>query len=253
MKKLLLSLCLTSLIFAATPEQVDRYLSISNADEQLIELENQFTIMQNNLNSINPTDEAEEVYDMQMLSIRFKTYLKKHLSEAEMDEILAQYKNVLLLEFVSATAISQKNDEEMQKYLESLDADPGSQARKTLVEKISDEMYDKDSMALLFDNLMKPLLENAPGGKNMSEETLKKSREAYIERMMEETRKETLYATRDFTMEELEELEQIAKSPAIHTEAKAVFGATAYALEAFFLSLAKRYDIATHQPDQTTH
>jgi hypothetical protein len=253
MKKLLLSLCLTSLIFAATPEQVDRYLSISNADEQLIELENQFTIMQNNLNSINPTDEAEEVYDMQMLSIRFKTYLKKHLSEAEMDEILAQYKNVLLLEFVSATAISQKNDEEMQKYLESLDADPGSQARKTLVEKISDEMYDKDSMALLFDNLMKPLLENAPGGKNMSEETLKKSREAYIERMMEETRKETLYATRDFTMEELEELEQIAKSPAIHTEAKAVFGATAYALEAFFLSLAKRYDIGTHQPDQTTH
>jgi hypothetical protein len=253
MKKLLLSLCLTSLIFAATPEQVDRYLSISNADEQLIELENQFTIMQNNLNSINPTDEAEEVYDMQMLSIRFKTYLQKHLSEAEMDEILAQYKNVLLLEFVSATAISQKNDEEMQKYLESLDADPGSQARKTLVEKISDEMYDKDSMALMFDNLMKPLLENAPGGKNMSEETLKKSREAYIERMMEETRKETLYATRDFTMEELEELEQIAKSPAIHTEAKAVFGATAYALEAFFLSLAKRYDIATHQPDQTTH
>jgi hypothetical protein len=253
MKKLLLSLCLTSLIFAATPEQVDRYLSISNTDEQLIELENQFTIMQNNLNSINPTDEAEEVYDMQMLSIRFKTYLQKHLSEAEMDEILAQYKNVLLLEFVSATAISQKNDEEMQKYLESLDADPGSQARKTLVEKISDEMYDKDSMALMFDNLMKPLLENAPGGKNMSEETLKKSREAYIERMMEETRKETLYATRDFTMEELEELEQIAKSPAIHTEAKAVFGATAYALEAFFLSLAKRYDIATHQPDQTTH
>ena len=253
MKKILLSLCLTTLLFSATPEQVDQYLSISNADEQLVELENQFSVMQNNINSLSESDEEKQSYDMQMLSIRFREYLKTHLSDDEMNEILAQYRNVLLLQFVSASAESQMDEEGMKKYLQDLENDPDAQARKNLVEKISDEMYDKASMSLMFDNLMKPLLENAPGGDKLSDEMLKKSREAYLQRMVEETRRETLYATRDFTMEELEELEKIAKNPAIKMEAKAVFGATAYALEEFFLSLAKRYDISKHQPGQTTH
>ncbi|MCF6207155.1 MAG: hypothetical protein L3J47_09730 [Sulfurovum sp.] len=250
MKKLLLSTLLSTLLFSATPEQVERYLSISNADEQLVELESQFSQMQRNLNR---NREEAPTYDMQMLSIRFKEYLQKHLSEDEMEEILQQYKNVLLLQFVSASAESQKDTEGMEKYLKELESDPQAQARKKLVRKISDEMYNKESMTVMFDNLIKPLMENAPGGGELSKELLKKSRESYVKRMIEETQKETLYATRDFTMEELEELEQIAKSPAIDKETKAIFGATAYALQEFFLSLAKRYDISKHQPEQTTH
>jgi len=253
MKKILLTLSLTTLLFSATSEQVEQYLSISNADEQLVELEDQFTRMQNNINTLSQSDEEKQSYDMQMLSIRFKEYLQKHLSEDEMNEILAQYKSVLLLQFVSASAQSQMDEAEVKKYLQELKNDPDAQARKKLVEKISDQMYDTESMAVMFDNLMKPLLKNAPGGDKLSDEMLEKNRKAYLQRMMEETRQETLYATRDFTMEELEELERITKNPAIKMEAKAIFGATAYALEEFFLSLAKRYDISKHQPGQTRH
>jgi hypothetical protein len=254
MKKTLVTLLLSSILFAATPEQVDHYLSISNADEQLVELETLFSQMQNNLNQMSEDEDSQSSYDMEMLSIRFKEYLQKHLSEEEMKEILDQYKNIILLQYVSATAESQLQDEEsIKKYLETLEHDPDMEARKKLVEKISDEMYSKESMSLMFDNLMKPLMENAPGGDKLSDEALEKSRKAYIERMAEETRKETLYATRDFTMEELEKLEQIAKEPAISKETEAVFGATAYALQEFFLSLSKRYDISKHQPGQTSH
>ncbi|QOR61004.1 hypothetical protein ACM66Z_05960 [Sulfurovum sp. ST-21] len=247
MKKILLSILLSTLLFAATPEQVDRYLSISNADEQLVELETQFSRMQTNLNSISKEEDTQS-YDMQLLSIRFKEYLQKHLSEDEMDEILNLYKNVILLQFVSATAEEVSDPKEAEAYVKKLETDPESHMRIELVKKISHEMYDKESMVLMFDNLMKPLLENAQGGDKLDPEMLKKSREAYVKRMIEETENETLYATRDFTFEELEALEKIAREPVIDKESKAVFGATAYALEEFFLSLAKRYDIKKHQP-----
>jgi len=247
MKKLLLTTLLSAFLFSATPEQVDRYLSISNADEQLAELEEQFSRMQNNLNSIDPK-KGESNYNMQMLSIRFKEYLETHLSESEMDEILQAYKNVLLLQYVSAVAQSQyTSEEEIDDYVRSLESDPQMQARIELVAKIAKEMYDTDALALMFDNLIKPLIENAPGGDKIDPDTLKKRREGYIEQMAEQMRKETLFATRDFTQEELEKLEQLAQEPAIKHESKAVFGATAYALEEFFLSLAKRYDISKHQ------
>jgi len=247
MKKVILFNILTAFLLAATPEQVEQYLSISNADEQLVELEQQFSQMQNNLNSISDEEETES-YDMQLLSIRFKAYLQKHVSDDEMDEILEQYRNVLLLQYTSAVSESQSiSDEELEKYFKEITSDPLMQTRMDLVKKISQEMYDKESMAIMFDGLMKPLLTNAPGGEKIDEKTLEANRKAYLKRMTEEMEKQTLYATRDFTTEELEALEKIAKLPVIDKETKAVFGATAYALEEFFLSLSKRYDINKHQ------
>jgi len=250
MKKILLSTLLSTLLMAATAEQVEQYLSISNSDEQLVELETQFSQMQENFNSLGQAQDTQQ-YNMQMLSIRFKEYLQKHLSEDEMEEILKAYRNVLLLQYVSAVSESQSVEpEEIEKYIRELESDPEMHERITLVNKISDEMYDPQSMAVMFDNLMKPLLENAPGGDKLDKKVLDERRKIYIERMQEETRKETLYATRDFTLEELEKLEEIAKLPVIKQETRAVFGATAYALEEFFLSLAKRYDIQKHQPSK---
>ena len=94
---------------------------------------------------------------------------------------------------------------------------------------------------------MKPLMQNSIGGVKIDEESLKKSRENYIEMMMKTGRIETIYATRDFTIEELDELFKIVNTPVMERESKAVFGATAYALKEFFLSIANRYDLSKHQ------
>ena len=249
MKQLLYTLIFGGLLFAATPEQVDRYLSVSNADEQLLELESQFSQMQENINRISTEDDPES-YDMQMLPIRFKAYLQKHISEDEMEQILKLYKNVILLQFVSATADEMPDAKTVEAYIKTLKSDPESGTRIDLVKKITSQMYDKSSMALMFDKLIKPLMLNAPGGDKLDPKLLEKSREIYLKRMEKETQDEVLYATRDFTFEELEQLEKISHDPAISIETKAVFGATAYALEAFFLSLSKRYDISKHQSPQ---
>ncbi|HHE06216.1 MAG TPA: hypothetical protein ENK90_03760, partial [Epsilonproteobacteria bacterium] len=248
MKKILLTLTLlTNLSFSATPEQVEQYLLVSNAEEELLALQSQFSAMQNSFKPQESNASEENTYDMQMLSIRFKDYLQKHLSDDEMTEILDNYKNVVLLQFVSATSEAENHDQnQTMTYVKQLKASPESEERIALVENISKELYSKEAMVVMFDELMKPLMENGIGGQKMSNEIVKATKENYLKMMIEASKAETLYASKDFTMEELEELLKIAQTPAIDHEAKAVFGAMAYSLKEFFMSLANRFDVGKH-------
>lgn len=235
----------TSTLMAATPEQVEQYLSISNAEEELLLLESQFSAMQNGFSQDNNASE-NETYDMQMLSLRFKEYIQTHLSENEMAEVLQSYKNVIFLQFISATSVNSVESNQTENYIKTLKQNPEASLRIELVEKISSEINNKESMIVMFDDLMKPLMQNAKGGENLDDEYMKQRRESYMRSMVESSNNETLYATKDFSIEELEKLLEISQNPAIGYEMKAIYGATAYALKEFFLSMASRYDISKH-------
>lgn len=242
---LIIALFLPFFSTAATLEQVEQYLSISNAEEELLLLESQFSSMQNGFSQDNNASE-NETYDMQMFSLRFKEYIQTHLSENEMAEVLQSYKNVIFLQFISATSVNNTENNETENYIKILKEDPEASARLGLVEKINSEVNNKESMVVMFDELMKPLMQSAKGGKNLDDETMKQRRESYMKTMIESSHNETLYATKDFSIEELEKLLEIAQTPAIGYEMKTIYGATAYALKEFFLSMASRYDISKH-------
>ncbi|SFV52099.1 hypothetical protein MNB_SV-8-869 [hydrothermal vent metagenome] len=247
-KPLFIVILLSNLIFSATPEQVEQYISVSNSEEQLIALEGQFSKMQNNLNRLESnTSEASENYDMQLLSIRFREYLQKNISEDEMNEILKQYKSILLLQFVSAQNDPDFDPKVAANYVKELQKNPEASVRIELAEKIANALYKKESVTILFDNLIKPLMRNSIGGNKINDEIMKKSRDSYIKMMSEQGKTETIYLTKDFTQDELEALLKIVQTPAIDHESKAVFGAMAYALKEFFLSMASRYDVSKHQ------
>ncbi len=254
MKKILLSLTLfTHLSFAATPEQVEQYLLVSRAEEELIALESQFSAMQNSFTTKGNDEINQDVYDMQMLSLRFKEYIQKHLSENEMTEVLDNYKNIILLQFRSSSSEAQDHDSnETFSYVEKLKTTPESSERISLVEEISKELYSKEAMIIMFDELMKPLMKNGIGGEKINEKMLTSIREDYLKRMTETSKNETLYASKDFTIEELEELLTIAQTTAVDHETKAVFGAMAYALKEFFITLSSRFDVSKHQPKTIT-
>jgi len=247
-KQLFILTLLSSLLFSATPEQVEQYISVSNSEEQLIELENQFSQMQNSINRLESnSSEESDSYDMQLLSIRFREYLQKNLSEDEMEEILQQYKSILLLQFVSAQNDPEYDPKVAAKYVKELQKNPEASVRIEVAQKIARALYKKESITILFDNLIKPLMQNSIGGNALNDETMKKSRESYIKMMSEQGKIETIYLTKDFTQDELEALLTIAQTPAMDHESKAVFGAMAYALKEFFLSMASRYDVSKHQ------
>ncbi len=245
LKQLLIIALFIQVLFAATLEQVEQYLSISNAEEELLLLESQFSAMQNGFSQDNNASE-NETYEMQMLSLRFKEYIQTHLSENEMAEVLQSYKNVIFLQFISATSVNNADNNETENYINTLKENPEASVRIELVEKINSEINNKESMVLMFDELMKPLMQNAKGGDKLDDEYMKQRRESYMKTMIESSNNETLYATKDFSIEELEKLLEVAQTPAIGYEMKAVYGATAYALKDFFLTMASRYDISKH-------
>jgi hypothetical protein len=240
---------ITHLLYSATIEQVEEYLSVSTAEEELLLLESQYSSMQNSFSSSN---EQKESYDMQLLTVRFKEYLQRNLSNNEIEEILENYKKVIYLQFVSTTLASPEQNE-TEAYIETLEKSEEAGERLDILEEINKALNNKESMLLMFDNLMKPFLQNAKGANNMDEKTMEKRREAYARSMIEQVKKETLYNLKDFTVEELKELLKVLKTPAVGYEVKAVYGATAYALKEFFLSLANRYDISKHEPQTETN
>jgi len=244
-KQLLIITLLTQFLFCATPEQVERYISISNSEEQLITLESQFSQMQNNINSISK--EESDTYDMQLLSIRFREYLQKNISENEMDEIMEQYKNVVLLQFVSVQNDADYDEDAAKAYMEELQTEENATVRMDLLNEISEKLYKKENIGILFDDLMKPLMQNSKGSSQIDDDVMKKSKEAYIKKMIESGKIETVYSSREFSIEELEELLKIVKTPAIDQESSVIFAATAYALKEFFLSMASRYDVSKHK------
>lgn len=247
MTKLLITLTLLSqLLFCATQEQIEHYLSVSNAEEELLAMESDFSSMQNSFSK----DENTSTYDMQMLSVRFRDYIERHLSENEMTEVLENYKNVVFLQYVSAITSTNYDQNESDTYIASIKVDPEAGTRIELIDKIGQKFNNEESMLIMFDELMKPLMQSAKGGKNLDDAYMKTRREAYIKRRTEASKDETLYATKDFFMEELEELLTIAETPAMGHEVKAVYGATAYALKEFFLSMASRYDVSKHDPSK---
>ncbi len=239
---------LSQLLFSATEEQVETYISVSSSEEQLITLESQFSQMQQNINRIKKENSSiSNEYDMQLLSIRFREFLQKNISENEMDEILKQYRSVVLLKFISVQNDTEYDEKEAESYIKTLQTEENATVRMKLSGEITETLYNKDNLGILFDNLMKPLLQNSKGGQEINDESMKKNKEAYITRKIEAGSLETIYMTREFTMEELKQLLDVLKTSAMQRESKAVFGATAYALQEFFLSLASRYDVNKHK------
>ena len=244
-KLLFIFIFASNFVWSATPEQVEEYLSVSTAEEELLALEAQFSFMQNSFS----VKENQKTYDMQLLSVRFKESLQRSLSENEMNEILENYKNVLYLQFVSTNTYTPDNNE-TKAYLFKLQEDETAQECLDILEQISKALNNKDSMLVMFDELMKPLLQSANGGTDIDKKMMDKRRELYIKSRIKDARDETLYNLKDFTIDELEELLTIIKTSSIQREVKAVYIATAYALKDFFLSMASRYDISKHDPSK---
>ncbi len=240
---LLFSLCV-KLIFSATPEQVEQYLLVSNAEETLLKLESEFSSMQNNFNQ--NSKEENKTYDMQLVPLRFKEYLERNLSEDEMNAVLVNYKSFILLQFISISTQDDYDKNESKSYLKKIKASSEASKRIALVADISKEFYHKEAILIMFNELMKPLFQNAKGFSKVNDNFIKQRQENYIKKNIQNTYNETLFFTKDFSIEELGLLLKIAKTSAKNHEVRAVYGATAYALKEFFLSIASRYDISKH-------
>jgi len=236
MKKLLLTLLLLSgIIYAATPEQVERYLMLSHAEDDLLELESSFGAMQNRMDA---KDGNGTTYDTEMLTIRFREKLQQSLSDSEMDKVLENYKNETLLKFVYESSDPEGDYLEIQKYAKEAKANPELKSRLEIVQKINKYYSNKEAITQMFDTLMLPIFKRIKP--EMDDNNIKEMRKRYLKSMAENGYNQILYATREFETQELDALLEIAKTPAMGYEVKAISAAMSYAMEEFMTVMADR-------------
>ena len=102
--------------------------------------------MQQNLNRSSTSEGASNEYDMQLLSIRFREYIQKNLSEDEMNEVLKQYRNVVLLKFVSVQNDTEYDKKLAQAYVKELETEDNASVRLDLLDKISNTLYNEENV-----------------------------------------------------------------------------------------------------------
>ncbi len=228
---------------AATPEQVERYLLISGAEDQLLSFEQSIDQM-GQMMAKQTGNDLPLMQDSQLLSIRFRTYLQQHLSESEMDAIIANYGHDVMRKLVSAEVLmgEPQTQEEYRAFFTRLQSEPLPKNRTEAVHAIVKGMYDEEVLVGFFDSLYMPMIRQlaARSGWKLDAGQLKKMRDGFVKRMREQNEQAMLFMTRDFSDEELSELETIAQSSATDHEAKALFGAIEYAMEEAMRSIARR-------------
>jgi len=232
MKKLLLSfILLTQLLFCATDEQIEHYLLVSNSDEQLLMLQEAFCTLKQDANiSITQTK----------ILTTFKSHLKKNLTQKEMQSILNNYNNFTLLQFVSATSKLNFETNATLTYIKEIKENNNQMLRTHLITQITQKFYNKEGLSLFFNQFLKPLITHSIKNTlpnediNTSTHILNKIKQNYLYTTSKIAYEETLFATKEFSIEELQELLTLSQLPIVKKETLSLFDAMAYALKQLF-------------------
>jgi hypothetical protein len=227
-------LLVAGMLSAATPERVEQYLTISGAEDQLIQFEQIMDGM--NTAFVQNMGIDPVIQDTQLIGIRFREYLQKHLSDSEMDEILANYQTEVMRKVVSTQVALLQSPDTFRTFIQQQATDPLPKANREAARAISKEMNDAETVKRFLKSLMDPVMKHlAPlTGKTID----KKAYDTMIDRMIAQLEESSyyllLYVTQDFSDEEFRELERIAKSSATRHETRTMYDAIAYAIgEAF--------------------
>jgi len=235
-KSLSIILMFITMLSAATPEQVERYLMLSHAEEDLLEMESGFSSMQQRM------DEKEAngtTYDTELLTVRFREYLQKNLSKNEMDKVLENYNSPTLLKFVSKSNDPEADYLSIAKYAKEAKANPELTSYLKIVKKINKYYSNDEAIIQMFDTLIIPIMKRMKP-EETDEKRIKKMRDRYLKSMIDNNYNQILYATQEFDTEELDKLLEISKTPAMSYETRAITEAMAYAMQEFMEQMADR-------------
>jgi len=198
-----------NLLFAATSEQVDQYMTLSHSDRDLIAVEQMF-------DNLSQSMETSDSNQSEQITLAYETYIEKHISEDEMDELLAIYRKPVMQRYVVEMDTSEIPKEEMEEFLLTLEENPPSTERMDIIDKIVDNSIDEETMINFYKSMMQRYI---PKERNSSEDTnssstkeLNPQEKEFIKMMKEATKQEFLYGTQILSMEEMREINDILES-----------------------------------------
>jgi len=243
-KTIWISLLAAAGLWGATPEQVERYLLISGSEEHLIAFERMVDELGQML-AVRDGRDIPLMQDSEMIPIRFREYLQQEVSESEMDEILGNYRHEVIRKLVSAEVLMDEPDtvEAYQTFQEQIRNEPLSAGRTETVKAIIQKLYDEKLMIDFYNTMFLPMVRQmvAASGKSLPDEAVKKMGDSFVKKMQESNYQSMLFMTRDFSDEELEELNDLSGNSATSHETRAVFGAIVAAMGEAMENMARRF------------
>lgn len=209
MKKslLIVTLYLSSLLSAST-EQIVQYLSLSQSDQQIIEIERVF-------DSMRATQESNETNNSTtQVSILYQEYLEEHLSSNELEEILALYRKPIMERYVSEVKTFSVNEEDMRAFLESLKEEPLTTEREDIVDEIVDTLVNEKLQLNFYRSMMQryPSSKDKNTSKENNKSKMSSREEQYVKSMKNAVKENLLYGSQVFSMEEMRELKDAITS-----------------------------------------
>jgi hypothetical protein len=242
MKKLFLISLFSSLLFSASSEQIEQYLSISKADAQLVSIEQVFDSMrQNQEREDNNSQEINQIY---------RKYLEEHLSSNELEELLALYRTPIMQRYVVEME-SSISKEDMSAFLKDLEENPLTTERLDIVDNILKLTVKEDEILAFYKSMTQRYRKASK--KSDNNQTIKptKQEQQYVEMVKEGTKNELLYGLQVLSIEEMKELKSALESAVISKASKIESEAMIHVMNQFIQGITSKPQAKVQETNST--
>ena len=227
-------LCSIQLLFSATSEQIEEYLTISRADRELIEIEQTFDSMRKAED--NSSQEISQIY---------KLYLEEHLSSNEIEKLLSLYRTPIMQRYVVEMDMVDIPIEEMKTFLLSLEENPLSMERSEIINNILKHTIDDDQIVAFYVSMTQRYQPKNKKNKTINSDNNKtkkpnKQEEKFLKMMKKSARNNLLYGTQVLSLEEMNELDTALKSSIIAKVSKVESDAMIHVMNTFIQGISSQ-------------
>ena len=205
MNRLIFLILNTTLLFAATTEEITQYLSFSHSEQQVLSIERLFDSMR------QQQENSENNQSTNQTTILYQEYLEEHLSSNEIEKILTLYRLPIMERYLSEIKNFNINQEDMDAFLESLKEEPLKSEREDVVEEIIENLVNEELQLNFYRSMMQRYQpKNREKESNASQMT--KREKSYVDAMKTSAKNHLLYGSQILSMEEMHELKEALSS-----------------------------------------
>jgi len=212
-KIVILSSFLSTLSFCATSQQVDQYMSLTHSDRTLIEIENMFSNLSDTINLADDNSSEE-------ITLEYQIYLGKHLSEDEMDELLALYSKPVMQLYVNEMDMVDIPQEEMENFLLTLKEEPLSSERQDIIDELLKSIINEELLLDFYRSMMQRYPNTNENNQSIEKESNNtknptKKEQMFLDIMKKGIEQELLYGTQVLSIEEMKQINNLIKSSVV--------------------------------------
>jgi hypothetical protein len=210
----------TTFVFSATSQQVDQYMSTTHSDRSLIAIEEMFSNLSETVN-LSDDNISEQI------TLAYQIYLGKHISENEMEELLALYRKPIMQQYINEMDMIEIPKEEMENFLLTLKEEPLSTERQDIVDELLKSIINEELLLNFYDSMMQRYTIKKDDNKtkekdtNSSKKVPTKQEQKFLDIMKKGIEQELLYGTQVLSLEEMKKVNEVIKSSVI-TKARRV-------------------------------